>query len=280
MKKSNFFTSVLAIVIAVVFISCSDNDNAGDEQRFSSIEQKFNASKISTLGHNLMLENMYTALEDNPIRVKGRIYENEKELDACIRLFIDANKGYTNDCVTRASNNQSLDFSYLKDIVLENRAFTDSNLGTRAAVDGLEYPKFLTLFYDEFFESENLDINNLDSEILECIDKVMITYPNLTEEEQEGLAFVAGVIYNSCIYWDENAGKWERLLADKEMTRGWLWDGIKNGTKKWVKADGGGAISAWVNCKIAGIASGGTVLLAGAAVGSVVGAWDNLPCWD
>jgi len=32
--------------------------------------------------------------------------------------------------------------------------------------------------------------------------------------------------------------------------------------------------------KIAGVASNGTTLLAGAAVGSLVGAWNNLPCWD
>lgn len=280
MKKSNFFMSVLAIAIAVVFNSCSENENIGDGHSPSSIEQKFNASKISTLGHNVMLENMYTALVDNPIKVKGRIYENEKELDACICLFVEANKEYANDCITRTSNVQSLEFSYLKGMVLGNRAFADSNLGTRGSVDGIEDPEFLNLFYEEFFEAESLDINNLDSEILECIDKVMIAYPNLSEEEQEGLAFVAGVVYNSCIYWNENAEKWEKLLSDNKMTRGWLWDGIKNGTKKWAKSDGGGAISAWGNCKIAGVASCGTVLLAGAAVGSAVGAWDNLPCWD
>ena len=60
----------------------------------------------------------------------------------------------------------------------------------------------------------------------------------------------------------------------------WLWEGVKNGVKKWAKADGGGALTVWSTNKLAGVASGGTALLAGAAVGSVVGAWDNLPLWD
>lgn len=87
--------------------------------------------------------------------------------------------------------------------------------------------------------------------------------------------------YNSCVYWYNNADKWIEVLTNNQKARSsWLWDGVKNGVKKWAKADGGGAIKVWIANKIAGVASGGTALLAGAAVGSVVGAWNNLPLWD
>ena len=124
-------------------------------------------------------------------------------------------------------------------------------------------------------------MDSLNDEILSVIEKVTLSYPKLTDEELDGLFFVAGVTYNSCIYWYNNSDKWVETLAPKQRTRScWLWDGVKNGVKKWAKADGGGALEVWTANKLLGIASGGTALLAGAAAGSVVGAWDNLPIWD
>ncbi|MBV3415519.1 hypothetical protein KSW79_14175, partial [Prevotella copri] len=60
--------------------------------------------------------------------------------------------------------------------------------------------------------------------------------------------------------------KWVSILTDRKDTRAhWLWEGVKNGVKKWAKADGGGALTVWSTNKLAGVASGGTALLAGAA---------------
>ncbi len=65
----------------------------------------------------------------------------------------------------------------------------------------------MSKFYDDFFNSKKLDIDNLDNEILVVIEQVKSSFPNLTKEELDGLFFVAGIIYNSCIYWHNNSNK-------------------------------------------------------------------------
>ncbi len=62
-------------------------------------------------------------------------------------------------------------------------------------------------FYDDFFNSKKLDIANLDNEILVVIEQVKSSFPNLTKEELDGLFFVAGITYNSCIYSHNNSNK-------------------------------------------------------------------------
>ena len=57
-------------------------------------------------------------------------------------------------------------------------------------------------------------------------------------------------------------------------------EGVKNGTKKWARADSSGAIAIWSANKFVGLGSGGYALLAGAAANSIVEAWNNLPFWD
>lgn len=228
-----------------------------------------------------MLDNFYNSLKKNPISVNRNILNDEKALDSCINLFIIANKGINldNKPNTRVSNGNFPSSSFLKECIVDNYAFKGKTRGT--SEKGEKKPAYLTMFYDEFFNSKKLDIDNLDNEILVVIEQVKSSYPNLTKEELDGLFFVAGITYNSCIYWHNNSDKWVSILTDRKDTRAhWLWEGVKNGVKKWAKADGGGALTVWSTNKLAGVASGGTALLAGAAVGSVVGAWDNLPLWD
>ena len=68
------------------------------------------------------------------------------------------------------------------------------------------------MFYNEFFNNEDIIRDSLEDEILKTINKVMASYPNLTDEEIDGLFFVAGVTYNSCVYWYENSDKWISVL--------------------------------------------------------------------
>lgn len=283
MKRNKILSFVTFLNVVLICFSCSECEEKeyGLESE-SPIEQRFNMSKASTIGHNVMLENMYEALKKNPVKVKGHLINNEKELDAYINLFIDANKeafGIT----TRGGNNVIADFAYLKKTVVRNLAFRDISNQTRA-VEKIETPDYLIMFYNEFFKSEELEINKLNEEILSDINKVMNAYPNLTVEEIDGLSFVAGVTYNSCIYWYENADEWVYLLdpsvSNSRRGYGWIWDGVKNGAKKWAKADSSGAIEAWAMNKVAGVASSGMTVLTGAAVGSAIGAWENLPVWD
>ena len=231
-----------------------------------------------------MLDNFYEEFKKHPISVNKNILEDEISLDSCLNLFIRANENFyfDNNTVVRSSSAVFPSFNFLKDCVISNCALRRTSESTRIASEETEtLPAYLSMFYDVFFNSADVEMSDLDSEILNAIEKVKSSYPNLTEEELEGLFFVAGVTYNSCVYWYYNADKWIEVLTNNQKTRSsWLWDGVKNGVKKWAKADGGGAIKVWTANKIAGVASGGTALLAGAAVGSVVGAWNNLPLWD
>lgn len=276
---------LLAFSFITICFSCSQNEEMVENTKYSSSMQEiFNASKSSTELHNDMLENMYGTLVANHVNFKNNLVKDEKELDSCIQLFVAANKAIMTDVVnTRSRGERDNTVSFLKLAVLDNPAFVGVGKATRSNLEQEEYPDFLLLFYNDFFKSDSLEIDELDDEVLKSIHKVMDKYPSLTEEELSGLMFVAGVTYNSCLYWYENAEKWIKAfnLKAKAQTRAnWLWDGVKNGVKKWAKADGGGALRVWTANKIAGIVSGGTALLGGAAVGSVVGAWKNLPIWD
>lgn len=92
MKKNNLFFSLLNICLLVFCVSCSNNDIEQDVTQESLsinthicntrtnmnnislkfIIQKFNASKNETNVHNIMLDNLYGALEKNPISVNKK----------------------------------------------------------------------------------------------------------------------------------------------------------------------------------------------------------------
>lgn len=288
MRGNRIYIGFLSLFFLAVCYSCSNNESGFEEKsnEKSLIEQKFNASKFNTIGHNVMLESVYNALEKKPDAISASPLRSEMLLDSCLNLFVAANKDFAFSERIGASTRGSSafpSFSFLKKCILGNCALNDANKLTRSShEDAIKQPEFLMMFYNEFFNNEDIIRDSLEDEILKTINKVMASYPNLTDEEIDGLFFVAGVTYNSCVYWYENSDKWISVLLhnQKQKTRGWLWDGVKNGTKKWAKADGAGALRAWAMSSIAGVASNGTTLLAGAAVGSLVGAWNNLPYWD
>lgn len=286
MKKNNIFYIFLSICLLGIYSSCSNNDFETEKTsgQQSLIEQKLNENILVTIGHNVMLDNFYTSLKKKPISVNKNILNDETALDSCIDLFITANGNYNldNKAMTRGCNVSFPSSSFLKECIFENYALKDNYKLTRGTYENAgETPAYLAMFYDEFFNSKEVDMNSLDHEIITAIEKVKSSYPNLTNEELDGLFFVAGITYNSCVYWYDNSDKWVATLTQRQGTRSnWFWEGVKNGVKKWAKADGGGAIKVWTANRIAGVASAGTALLAGAAVGSAVGAWNNLPCWD
>lgn len=142
----------------------------------------------------------------------------------------------------------------------------------------MEMPSFMNMFLDSFFNGvdfDEVDVDKLNEELLGDIKGVLQIYPDLTEEEVGGLLFVAGVTYNSCIYWSENSEKWEKKLVGTETRANPLWEGVKNGVKKWAYADGSGAAQAWLANELMGVATAGMSVLAGAAVGSAWGAIEN-----
>ena len=57
-----------------------------------------------------MLENTYSLLKEKSLKVKGRLIVNEKDLDSCIYLFMDANQNVIPSVGTRSGNEKS--YSY------------------------------------------------------------------------------------------------------------------------------------------------------------------------
>ena len=47
---------------------------------------------MATIGHNIMLNNLYLSLKKKPISVNRNIMHDDTALDSCISLFISANK--------------------------------------------------------------------------------------------------------------------------------------------------------------------------------------------
>lgn len=284
MRKINFYSAFLSLFC----FSCSNKESETEEKSNKTllIEQKLHVSKFNTIGHNIMLERVYNALEKDPKAISENPLHNERALDSCINFFIEVNKDLSliEGVSTRNPSSAFPSFSFLKNSILDNFALKDHTKITRTSHnDETKQPDFLIMFYNEFFKSKDIIKDSLKHEVLVAIDKVMSSYPNLTGEELDGLFFVAGVTYNSCIYWNENSDKWVSVLSQnkRQNTRAhWLVQGVKNGTKKWARADSSGAIAIWSANKFVGLGSGGYALLAGAAANSIVEAWNNLPFWD
>ena len=268
--KKFLFLIVVSLMVSCTSEDCVLNVNKALEMK---IENEYAKSKQSTVTHNEMLANTLNLLKCHPIKSDRNTIKDDQKIDECISLFFDANQSSFTKLKTRSKVENQITKNELRTILLENQyLFNNQNSNTRGVSD-MEYPEYLVLFYNDFFKSDSLNIETLDLEIKSSITKVLESYPNLTENEIKELAFVAGITYNSCQYWSENAEKWIEIIADKPYLKtrsNWLWTGVK----KWAKADSSGAIS--------GVIASKTLIgaLAGAAVGSMIGAWENLPIWD
>ncbi|EJW97630.1 hypothetical protein EVA_14263 [gut metagenome] len=142
--------------------------------------------------------------------------------------------------------------------------------------------EYLEMFCEEFYNIDNdkLTPNNVDDLIKSILGKVTIQYPNLSREQMEKLAFVSSLTYNSYNYWYEHAIDWYNNLregVDLQTRSIWddLWGAVKSGTKKWAYADSKGAVAAVTGAGLLGNAVAPATALAGAAVGSTIGAIEN-----
>lgn len=267
--------NVLLIMVITLFYSCS-NEEIINESKITVIEKQFNEKKRSTIAHNTMLENTYLSFIKSPINIRNITNENDEELDAFIYRFIESNDEYlATSCKTRGNVGNEDVFSFFKQIIQQSNLKAEVRSSNSSE---MKMPDFMNMFLDNFFNGEdfnNIDVDKLNEELLSNIWKVLEKFPNLTEKEVDGLLFVAGVTYNSCIYWSENSIKWAAELNDNATRGNIVWESISNGVKKWALADGTGAAQAWLANELLGVASGGLSLLAGAAVSSAWGAVEN-----
>ena len=271
--KKFLFLIMVSFVVSCTNEDCALNVNTTLEMK---VENEYAKSKLSTVAHNEMLETTLDFLRCHPIKSDRNIIQDGKKIDECVSLFFDANQNSFTKVKTRAKEENQITKNELRTILLGNQYLFNNQTCNTRGVQEVEYPEYLVLFYNDFFKSDSLKVETLDLDIKLSIKKVLESYPDLTENEIKALAFVAGITYNSCQYWNENAEKWIEIVAGEPYLKtrsNWLWSGVKNGVKKWAKADSSGAIS--------GVVASRTWMgaLAGAAVGSMIGAWENLPMW-
>ena len=70
MKKNSFFCILLILCSLGLYSSCSNDDIKTEEQpNQSSLAEQLNKSKLTTIEHNIMLDNFYNSLKKNPISV-------------------------------------------------------------------------------------------------------------------------------------------------------------------------------------------------------------------
>ena len=182
---------VMQVILCPLLCSCSTNECL-DLYEGEEIVKQFNEAKISTSAHNTMLENTYASIVESPINLQKASIEDENELNAFVCRFMESNREFV--------------------------PFTSET--------------FMNMFLDSFFNGadfDEVDVDKLNEELLGDIKGVLQIYPDLTEEEVGGLLFVAGVTYNSCVYWSENSEKWEKKLVGTETRANPLWEGVKNG---------------------------------------------------
>lgn len=266
---------VMQAILCPLLCSCSNNECL-DLYEGEEIVKQFNEAKISTSAHNTMLENTYASIVESPINLQKASIEDEDELNAFVCRFMKSNREFVPfTSETRGNIEENSTFLFLKQVVLQSNTKARTRLPDSRE---MEMPSFMNMFLDSFFNGvdfDEVDVDKLNEELLGDIKGVLQIYPDLTEEEVGGLLFVAGVTYNSCIYWSENSEKWEKKLVGTETRANPLWEGVKNGVKKWAYADGSGAAQAWLANELMGVATAGMSVLAGAAVGSAWGAIEN-----
>lgn len=79
MRRNRNYIGFLSLFFLAVCYSCSNNESGFEEKsnEKSLIEQKFNASKFNTIGHNVMLESVYNALEKKPDAISASPLRSE-----------------------------------------------------------------------------------------------------------------------------------------------------------------------------------------------------------
>lgn len=271
--------NIISLLFVFFAISCSNENEvfAPNNESFSQMQSLYEDSKELTLIHNEMLDDFYKQTLSNGLKFSKPL--SDEEMSQFVTQFVSMIEQPT---ATRSVTwNDAIDVNQVIKINQMNDAI--SNLGAlHARSENLEDIAYLEMFCEEFYniDSEKITPENVDDLIKTILGKVTIQYPNLSDARMEKLAFVSSLTYNSYNYWYNHAVDWYSNLKESRdlHTRGvWsdLWGAVKSGTQKWVYADSKGAVSAMAGTGLLGNAVAPATALAGAAVGSTIGAIEN-----
>ncbi len=260
------------LLIAIIFMASCSKDlevKNPDVPVRNFLLESYETNKDFGVLHNTMLDNHYHYLKGEDFKIKKSVVNEEGELDNYIHSFIASNRELlVENGEFRSFGGDDEIFSKIKEMAYENKALFGNLRSSTNSDKNLEY---LEYFCDEFYKTEISILTDVDLRIKETFKKVSLKYPNLSNEDLSKLSFVAGVTYNSCMYWKDNSHKWTNLSGENNEEFRSIWGSIG----KWAYADTKGAIGAFaVSWYLTG-AAGGMNLLAGAAVGSTIGAVEN-----
>ncbi len=266
---------IIAVLSLVVITSCTDtNENLKETQNSETnlLLNSFEKQKKITEIHNTMLENSYNYIAKKKEENKVVKLDIVTDVDDIIIDFIDANNAiFSKNILTKGGGTSRTNlFNELKKLTLANRVLYPKTKGSNSEI---KVPAYLDLFCKKFF-SKPINIDNLDADIKLAMDSVLEIYPNLSKNEIEALTSVAGVAYNSSLYWFKHREKWIKSLGSTPQTKGFwkdAWNAVKEGTQDCVEADVEGAATTIAAGWLVHAATGGMDIAAGAAIGSLLG---------
>lgn len=273
------FKNIISLLFVFIIISCSNENEVltPNSESLSQMQALYEDSKELTLVHNEMLDDFYKQALLSGIKFGKPL--SDAEMNQFVAQFVCM---IEQSAVTRSVTwNNDIDVNQVIKITQMNDAI--GNIGTlHTRSEDLVDVAYLEMFCEEFYDIANKEITyeNVNDLIKAILGKVMIQYPNLSDEQMEKLAFVSSLTYNSYNYWYNHAIDWySNLKESKELqTRGiWgdLWKAVKSGAEKWAYADSKGAVAAMAGAGLLGNAVAPATALAGAAVGSTIGAIEN-----
>lgn len=279
MKTYKLKTAAILLAFVPLFmIACSSEETINQVQEDSKIQVQYENNKSITSIHNDMLTAFYNDAVSKGVKFESPVLW--EDVDGFVTSFATSIKG--NLAATKTVNNEEPDIAAIISITKTNDALFSTRRSTRS-IENTEHDylyKFCELFYA--IEDSCLNKGNVDVYIKNILSEIDQTYPNMSAAQVENLAFVSSLTYNSYIYWYDHAIEWYENLnnnTEPTITRGvWsdLWGAVKSGTKKWAYADTKGAVSACAGSGIIGKAVAPVTALAGAAVGSTIGAVENM----
>lgn len=273
--------NIISLLCLFIAMSCSNENDifTPESESLTAMQAIYEQSKELTLVHNEMLDVFYKQALSDKLKFSQPLCDEKVEW--FITRFVNSiNKQSTIARSGKLSEiidvSQVIKITQLNDVIGNSKALLSTR--SRELVD----IAYLEMFCDEFYgvDGENVTIENVDSVIKSILEKVMKKYPDLSNEQMEKLAFVSSLTYNSYNYWYNYAVDWYLNLKEGEgvQTRsiwGDLWGAVKSGTQKWVYADSRGAVAAMAGTGLLGNTVAPATALAGAAVGSTMGAIEN-----
>ena len=271
MKKSVLSILGVAIIIAIVFVSCMKNEEESAKQ------VDYSALKVAGNEHNKGLDYVYKELktlkekDEQNFKSTIDIYETVKNstkdfLKNNSEIVSTSNVDFALNCANDA-------FNWIESIYNNSKDLSNSSEWYENVENSLSpKQKELLSLINEAIDNQNLD---LDATLL--IMENVRNRANIELNENERYVIISAIEIgtNSMVYWSENIDEWANLFDNnKSIKAGWFnWKAVGGAD---IKGGVAGAVSGGITGGVAGAGTGALAGGLGASAGSVASQlWDH-----